>query len=134
VHQQYSINDTSGKFSTGFNENSSKVAAGINYTGVGLATEFRSEKIPRNSLGTDSVIPRKKVLIPTEFRIPRKSPFQSSKWNGTEFREKIAFRNSQKNDLFVAQKSSFLAIFLKFVAAAFCCQVHCYQVSYFRPA
>ncbi len=31
---------------------------------LGLATEFRSEKIPRNRLGTASVIPRKKVLIP----------------------------------------------------------------------
>ncbi len=33
---------------------------------LGLATEFCSEKIPRNRLGTASVIPRKKVLIPTE--------------------------------------------------------------------
>ncbi len=49
---------------------------------VGLATEFRSGNILQNSLGTDSVIPRKKVLIPTEFRIPRKSPFRSSEWNG----------------------------------------------------
>ncbi len=31
---------------------------------LGLATEFRSEKIPRNRLGMVSVIPRKKVLIP----------------------------------------------------------------------
>ncbi len=31
---------------------------------IGLATEFRSEKIPRNRLGMASVIPRKKVLIP----------------------------------------------------------------------
>jgi hypothetical protein len=30
---------------------------------VGLPAEFRSEKIPRNRLGTASVIPRKKVLI-----------------------------------------------------------------------
>jgi hypothetical protein len=38
--------------------------------GVGLGTEFRSEKIPRNRLGTAPVIPRKKVLIPrhSEFR------------------------------------------------------------------
>ena len=37
---------------------------------VGLGTEFRSEKIPRNRLGTVSVIPRKNVLIPrqSEFR------------------------------------------------------------------
>ncbi len=37
---------------------------------VGLGTEFRSEKIPRNRLGMVSVIPRKKVLIPrySEFR------------------------------------------------------------------
>jgi hypothetical protein len=33
-------------------------------SGVGLATEFRSEKIPRNRLGMVSFIPRKKVLIP----------------------------------------------------------------------
>jgi hypothetical protein len=31
---------------------------------VGLAEEFRSEKIPRNRLGMDTVIPRKKELIP----------------------------------------------------------------------
>ena len=31
---------------------------------LGLGTEFRSEKIPRNKLGTASVIPRKKLLIP----------------------------------------------------------------------
>jgi hypothetical protein len=41
-----------------------------------LATEFRSEKIPRNRLGTVSVIPRKKCsfrVIPrfTEESIPR---------------------------------------------------------------
>jgi hypothetical protein len=37
---------------------------------LGLGTEFRSGKIPRNRLGTVSVIPRKKVLIPrhSEFR------------------------------------------------------------------
>jgi hypothetical protein len=38
-----------------------------------LATEFRSEKIPRNRLGMGSLIPRKKVLIPrfTEESITR---------------------------------------------------------------
>ncbi len=37
---------------------------------LGLGTEFRSEKIPRNGLGMVSVIPRKKVLIPkhSDFR------------------------------------------------------------------
>jgi hypothetical protein len=37
---------------------------------LGLGTEFRSEKIPRNRLGTVFVIPWKKVLIPrhSEFR------------------------------------------------------------------
>ncbi len=51
-------------------------------TVVGLGTEFRSEKIPRNRLGTVSVIPRKKVLI------PRHSGFRgrasSEARNGTE--------------------------------------------------
>jgi hypothetical protein len=49
---------------------------------VGLGTEFRSEKIPRNRLGTVSVIPRKKVLF------PRYSEFcgraNSEARNGTE--------------------------------------------------
>ncbi len=37
--------------------------------GVGLATEFHSEKIPRNRIGMASVIPRKKVLIPRHSEI-----------------------------------------------------------------
>ncbi len=42
--------------------------------------------------------------------------------NGTERNsaEKIVFRNRQK--------SSFLALFLKFAAAVFCCELHCYSV------
>jgi hypothetical protein len=49
---------------------------------VGLGTEFRSEKIPRNKLGTVSVIPRKKALIPrhSEFR----GRANSEARNGTE--------------------------------------------------
>jgi hypothetical protein len=39
-------------------------------SGLGLGTEFCSEKFLRNRLGKVSVIPRKKVLIPrhSEFR------------------------------------------------------------------
>jgi hypothetical protein len=53
---------------------------------VELGTEFRSEKIPRNRLGMVSVIPRKKVLIPTSeaFRVPRKSQFRSSERNSAK--------------------------------------------------
>ncbi len=42
----------------------------VKWSGIGLGTVFRSEKIPRNRLGTVSVIPRKKALIPrhSEFR------------------------------------------------------------------
>jgi hypothetical protein len=49
---------------------------------LGLRTEFRTEKIPRNRLGTISVIPRKKVLIPrhSEFR----GRANSEARNGTE--------------------------------------------------
>jgi hypothetical protein len=36
----------------------------LEYTRLGLPSEFRSEKIPRNRLGTVFVIPRNKVLIP----------------------------------------------------------------------
>jgi hypothetical protein len=61
---------------------------------VGLGTEFRSEKIPRNRLGTVSDIPRKKVLIPrySEFR----GRANSEAWNGTE-------RNSAKKRSFTEQ-------------------------------
>jgi hypothetical protein len=56
-----------------------------NHLKVGLGTEFRSEKIPRNRLGTVFVIPRKKVLI------PRHSGFRgranSEARNGTERNE-----------------------------------------------
>ncbi len=52
---------------------------------LGLGTEFHSEKIPRNRLGTVSVIPRKKVLIPrhSEFRGRANSEAQ----DGTEGNE-----------------------------------------------
>ncbi len=51
-------------------------------TKLGLGTEFRSGKIPRKRLGTVSVIPRKKVLIPrhSEFR----GRAHSEARNGTE--------------------------------------------------
>jgi hypothetical protein len=56
---------------------------------LGLATEFRSEKIPRNRLGMVSVIPRKKVLIPrsTEESIPKL---------GTEISRKNHFKKHLK--------------------------------------
>jgi hypothetical protein len=49
---------------------------------IGLGTEFRSEKIPRNRLGMVSVIPRKKAVIPrhSEFR----GRANSEARNGTE--------------------------------------------------
>jgi hypothetical protein len=56
---------------------------------LGLGTEFRSEKIPRNRLGTISVIPRKKALITShsEFR----GRANSEARNGTEFLGKKYF-------------------------------------------
>ncbi len=65
---------------------------------LGLGTEFRSEKIPRNRLGTVSVIPRKKDLIPrhSEFR----GRANSEARNGTERngipRKKFVLRNNCK--------------------------------------
>ncbi len=62
---------------------------------LGLGTEFRSEKIPRNRPGMVSVIPRKKALIPrhSEFR----GRANSEALNGTERngipRKKIVLRN-----------------------------------------
>ncbi len=65
---------------------------------VGLGTEFRSEKIPRNRHGMVSVIPQKKALI------PRHSEFHgraySEALNRTEqnwiLRKKLVLRNSNK--------------------------------------
>jgi hypothetical protein len=58
------------------------LARGTSERQLGLGTEFRSEKIPRNRLGTVSAIPRKKVLIPrhSEFR----GRANSEARNGTE--------------------------------------------------
>jgi hypothetical protein len=50
--------------------------------GLGLATEFRSEKIPRNILGMDSVISRKKVVIPKHSEVYGRA--NSEARNGTE--------------------------------------------------
>ncbi len=59
---------------------------------VGLGTEFRSEKIPRNRLGMISVILRKKVLIPwhSDFR-GRPVPKLGTERNPAE---KISLQNS----------------------------------------
>jgi hypothetical protein len=54
---------------------------------IGLGTEFRSEKSPWNRLGTVSVIPRKKVLIPrhSEFRGRANSKARNgTEWNSAE--------------------------------------------------
>ncbi len=92
---------------------------------LGLGTEFCSEKIPRNRLGTVSVIPRKKVLIPrhSEFRGRANSEARSGTERNGIPRKKLGLRNSSKiikqNDLSIHQKSSFLALFLKYSADAF---------------
>ncbi len=76
----------------GFSDTDTCVSACIDRVG----NEFRSEKIPRNRLGTISVIPRKKVLIPrhAEFR----GRANSEARNGTERngipRENEVLRNS----------------------------------------
>jgi hypothetical protein len=54
-----------------------------------LATEYRSEKIPRNRLGMVFVIPRKKVVIPRHSEIYGR--VNSEARNGTELHEKNGF-------------------------------------------
>ena len=51
----------------------SKASKELKVVLLGLGTEFRSEKIPRNRPGMVSVIPRKKALIPwhSEFRVTK---------------------------------------------------------------
>jgi hypothetical protein len=51
---------------------------------VRLAVDFRSEKFPRNILGTASVIPRKKVLIPRHSEVYGRVYFEARtgrKWH-----------------------------------------------------
>jgi hypothetical protein len=55
----------------------------------GLGTEFRSEKIHRNRLGTVSVVPRKKMLIPRHSKLHGKA----NSVLGTKFRRKTAKNN-----------------------------------------
>ncbi len=65
---------------------------------LGLETEFRSEKIQRNRLGTVSVIPRKKALIPRHSEFHGRADSEAR--NGTERngipRKKIVLRNGSK--------------------------------------
>ncbi len=49
---------------------------------VGLGTEFLSEKIPRNRLGTDSIFAGKEVLIPRQSEFCERT--NSEARNGTE--------------------------------------------------
>ncbi len=65
---------------------------------LGLATECRSENIPWNRLGTVSVIPRKKLLIPRDSEVHGRVSFEARKgmvWKYTE--KKLVLRNSQNN-------------------------------------
>ncbi len=78
-----------------------------NITRIGLGTEFRSEKIPRNRLGTNSVIPRKKCPfrgIPNsaEEQIPK----LGTELDGTEFREKIKFYRTRTASMMITLTSS----------------------------
>jgi hypothetical protein len=72
---------------------------------LGLGTEFRSEKIPRNRLGTVSVIQRKKVFIPrhSEFR----GTANSEARNGTEFREKMKFYRTRTAFMITLKTSTY---------------------------
>jgi hypothetical protein len=70
-----------------------------------MGTEFRSEKIPRNRLGTVSAIPRKKVLIPrySEFR----GRANSEARNGTE-RSGIPRKNEVLRNILITEQNDFL--------------------------
>jgi hypothetical protein len=67
--------------------------------GLGLGTEFRSEKVSQNRLGTVSVISRKKALIPRHSELRGRA--NSKARNGTEWNsaEKIIFTKQQQNNL-----------------------------------
>jgi hypothetical protein len=65
---------------------------------VGLGTEFRSEKIPRNRFGMVSVIPRKKGLIPrhSEFRGRASSEARNGMERNEIPRKNLVLRNNSK--------------------------------------
>ncbi len=96
----------------------------VTWLGLGLGTEFRSEKIPRNRLKMISVISRKKVLIPrhSEFR----GRANSEARNGTErngiWRKNEVLRNSHCTASMITLTSNTL---LKFLAAEFCVEQVC---------
>ncbi len=55
---------------------------------LGLPSKFRSEKIPRNRLGTVFVIPRNKVLIPCDSEYFRRVHFvtrNETEWNSAKY-------------------------------------------------
>ncbi len=64
------------------------------YQRLGLGIEFRLKKIPRNGLGSVSVIPQKKVLIPSFAEEP--TPKLGTEWNGIPW-EKISFTKQPNN-------------------------------------
>jgi hypothetical protein len=73
----------------------------VSLSQLGLGTEFRSEKIPRNRLGTVSVIPRKKALIPrhSEFRGRACSEARSGTERNETPQKKLVLGNSSKINL-----------------------------------
>ncbi len=78
----------------------------VRYCRLGLAAEFRSEKIPRNRLGTASFIPRKKVLIPRHSGVYGR--VYSEARNGRKWHEKnLLYKKS------CSSKPNFQAVFVR---------------------
>ncbi len=72
-------------------------------TCLGLGTEFRYEKIPRNRLGIVSVLPWKKALIPrhSEFRGRADSVARNRTERNGIPREKNSFTKQQQNNFWI---------------------------------
>jgi hypothetical protein len=62
---------------------------------LGLGTEFCYEKIPRNKLGTVSIIPWKKMLIPRHCKFRGRANFEAQ--NGIELREEKKVLQNSRN-------------------------------------
>jgi hypothetical protein len=78
-------------------------------SGGGLATEFRSEKIPRNRLGMVSFIPRKKVLIPRHSKFYGRVNSEARhgrKWDEKNKFYKILLQQPQCFHLFSSETAS----------------------------
>jgi hypothetical protein len=87
-------------------------------SGLGLATEFRSKKTPRNRLGMASIIPQKNVFIPWHSEVYGRVDSEAQnrrKWHEKNLFYKKSCSSKQKNSIFLS-KTCFETEFQEFAS------------------